>query len=176
MDWKRELVIAHLVKAKIAEADRDGLWPNTLPRVGASPETIHSAEQILGRGFSSSHKEFLLCADGWEGFYQRVDILGTADYANGTRLARGHMLLGASEDPNFSVEWRRSLLPVAVSSVDIDVFAMAPETVDEPGVIYWFAGRLVDRFSDFEEWFLAMVDYNREEFRDLSGGSLSFEQ
>lgn len=48
MDWKRELVIVHFVKQKIAEVDVDRLWENTLPEVAATEEQLRSLEARLG--------------------------------------------------------------------------------------------------------------------------------
>jgi hypothetical protein len=36
-----------------------------------------------------------------------------------------------------------------------------------PGVVIWFAGEEIDRFFDFDEFFLAMVEYNRRELEDM---------
>ncbi|MFL2443764.1 SMI1/KNR4 family protein, partial [Bacillus thuringiensis serovar israelensis] len=38
-----------------------------------------------------------------------------------------------------------------------------------PGEIIWFAGEEIDRFENFDEYFLAMIDYNREEILALKG-------
>jgi hypothetical protein len=35
------------------------------------------------------------------------------------------------------------------------------------GAVFWIAGSLVDKFSDFENYFLSMIDYNREELKAL---------
>jgi len=48
LDWKRELVIVHFVKQKIAEVDVDRLWENTLPEVAATEEQLRSLEARLG--------------------------------------------------------------------------------------------------------------------------------
>ena len=59
------------------------------------------------------------------------------------------------------------LLPFAVSSDDIDVMLMTRPHTTTAGKVFWFAGGLVDTFQGFDEWFLAMVDYNREEYQRL---------
>ncbi len=59
------------------------------------------------------------------------------------------------------------LLPFAVSTDDIDVFAISKPTTSSPGKVFWFAGGVIDQFPDFNEWFLSMVDYNRRQFQKL---------
>ena len=58
---------------------------------------------------------------------------------------------------------RNELLPIAATEVDIDVFALAKPNSKSPGVVVWFAGTAIDRFPNFDEYFLTMVDYNRNE-------------
>jgi hypothetical protein len=62
---------------------------------------------------------------------------------------------------------KSDLLPIAVSSNDIDVMVMTRPHTTAPGKVFWLAGGLVDTFAGFDDWFLAMVDYNREEYQRL---------
>jgi hypothetical protein len=63
--------------------------------------------------------------------------------------------------------FRDSLMPIAASMVDRDIFVMARRSSSSPGMVIWFAGTEVDRFPDFDEYFLAMIDYNRLEIQHL---------
>ena len=74
MDWKRELVIAHLVKQKIAEADVDGVWENTLPEVAASENQLMMLEDQLGYGLDPQYREFLRHANGWRAFKNYMSV------------------------------------------------------------------------------------------------------
>jgi hypothetical protein len=42
-----------------------------------------------------------------------------------------------------------------------------------PGVVIWFAGYEIERFANFDEYFLAMMDYNRRELRRFLESSKS---
>lgn len=44
---------------------------------------------------------------------------------------------------------------------------MTKEDTKNPGVVIWFAGEEIDRFTSFKEYFLAMMDYNRLDLKDL---------
>ncbi|QBG85282.1 SMI1/KNR4 family protein [Xanthomonas oryzae] len=43
-------------------------YPWHLPKVAATAEDIKIAEKAVGLEFSSQYKDFLRCADGWQGF------------------------------------------------------------------------------------------------------------
>lgn len=174
MDWKRELVIAHLVKQKIAEVDVDRLWDNPLPGVAASPAQIQSLENRIGSVIDPQHKEFLLHANGWPSFMQHIDVLGIEDLNGGRRATRAMELIESLEPLEEICGFgKHDLLPIAVSSDDIDLMLIArPHTVT-PGKVLWFAGGLIDSYPGFDEWFLAMVDYNRQLYQRLAAKTLT---
>ena len=62
---------------------------------------------------------------------------------------------------------RQELLPIAASSLDKDLFVIATPDSASPGEVLWLAGDLVDRFENFDEFFLSMVDYNRADMEFL---------
>lgn len=168
MDWKRELVIAHLVKQKVAEADVEKLWENTLPEVAATSDQLQTLEVRLGYPLDPQHREFLMHADGWRAFEQKIDVFGVDDLLGSQRAERAAMLVETLEPLEPLCGFSKSdVLPIAVSSNDIDVMLMTrPHTV-KPGQVLWFAGGLIDTFPGFDDWFLAMVDYNRAEYQRL---------
>lgn len=168
MDWKRELVIAHLLKNKISEVDVDGLWENTLPGVAASDEQLASLEQMLGYHLDPQHRQFLLHANGWQSFMQDIDVFSVDDLKGGGNAARAIALIESLEPLDSLCGYgTRDLIPIAVSSDDIDVFAMTRPHTAIPGTVFWFAGGLIETFPSFDEWFLSMVDYNRKEYLRL---------
>lgn len=168
MDWKRELVIAHLVKQKVSEVDVDGIWENTLPEVAASEEELHALEARLGYFLDSEHRAFLSHANGWRAFKHRIDIFGTSDFIDGPRAARAMELVESLEPLKELCGFDKAdLLPIAVSSDDIDIMLITRPHTEKPGQVIWFAGGVIDTFPGFDEWFLAMVDYNRLDYRYL---------
>ena len=63
---------------------------------------------------------------------------------------------------------REDLLPMA-APVDRHLFVMTRKSAPQPGAVIWFDGDEVDRFPSFDEFFLAMMDYNRNEIEALRG-------
>lgn len=168
MDWKRELVIAHLVKQEIAKVDFDGLWENTLPEVRASENQVQFLESKLGYLADSQFRSFLLHANGWRSFKGSIDIFGVHDLVGSPRSSRAIELTETLEplEPLCGFG-KKDLIPIAASSDDIDLMLMTRPQSSDPGKIFWFAGGLIDTFIGFDEWFLSMVDYLRLEHQRL---------
>jgi hypothetical protein len=174
MEWMKELVIARLVKQKVADADTQGLWEHPAPSPGAPEERIEAAADRIGVTFDDEHRAFLGHCDGWSGFWHSCDLFCTQDYVGSERFGRAMVLMETLEPLHELCGYERDeLLPIAVSRHDIDVFAIARSDSHLPGRVFWFAGQLIDQFPSFSEWFLAMVDYNRLDYQQLVSGSSS---
>lgn len=167
-DWRQTLAIAHLVRQRLSQVD-DGLWPHHLPEVAASEVEIASVESAIGERLPAPYRDFLAHANGWQAFFQAVDLFGTRDLSRSARRnTRVDAVLDGMEPllPVLGVE-RAELLPIAMSQETIDLFLLAKTSSRKPGRVFWVAGHLVDEFADFEEFFLAMIDYNRADVRDF---------
>ena len=168
MDWKKEITIAHMVRQKIAEVDVAQIWLYPYPEVAATEKQVLELERKLEMSLSLDHKEFLLHANGWRSFYQAVDLFGIEELQSGSLHNRAQELLNSlgnlKDICGFDVN---EVLPIAVSTEDIDLFLITNQRSRQSGLVFWFAGQLIDHFSSFEEWFLAMVDYNRLEYQGM---------
>jgi hypothetical protein len=165
MKWTEEIAKLVYIKQVLADLDLKKLWPHHLPSVAATPAQIDAAEKALGYPLDSKYMQFLLHANGWRGFYQTVDLFGTDDLLGSARMGQAHELLHAIDDRAIAASGHRrsELQPIAATSVDRDIFFMTSSQGNNPGEVLWFAGELIDRFPNFEEFFLAMMDYNRAE-------------
>lgn len=163
-DWRKQIAIAHLVKKRVEELDVDGMWPHCLPEVAAIPEAIRNVEKLIGEPLDAKYREFLTFANGWRGFYHSVDLFGTGEFGGGPHWKIAEEILETlSPIENLCGMLVSDLLPIAVSLDSIDIFVMSRSHSRKPGEVIWFAGQLIDRFPDFDEFFLAMVDYNRQD-------------
>lgn len=169
VDWKRRVVELVLIKQRLADADKEELWEHHLPGVAATSAQLTAVEAKHGK-LDASYREFLSVAGGWRGFFQTVDLLGPDDLLGGARWKRAVELLGYLEPGVLHAAGvnRDELLPIAVSSVEIDLFVMTRPMSRQPGVVIWFAGDEIERFSSFDEFLAAMRDYNRREIEQLS--------
>jgi hypothetical protein len=173
-DWRRAIGELILLHQRIRDLDDHAIWMNELPRVAAKPEQIVQVERQMGCELDVRFKAFLLCADGWRAFYQWVDLFGTEDFLSEpirvaelrlAELDRGGVLALAG----FGVA---DLLPIAMTrpgqGVTVpDLFAQVRGGRKSGGEVLWLSDEEVDRFRDFDSFYLAMLDYNREEIEDL---------
>jgi hypothetical protein len=168
-DFQTTIGAALLVKEQIARLDKKKIWPYFLPEVAATDEQIIKAERHLGHSLNDRYKAFLKCANGWKCFYQTVDLFGTEDLVSGPRNDTGEFMLGLLDDDvlrKSGVE-REDLLPLAATRFDKDLFVLVRPSSSCAGTVLWFAGEEIDRFLSFDDYFNAMIEYNRQELTDL---------
>ena len=171
VDWKARIVTMVQIKQVIADLDKQGLWQYELPGVAATEEDLRNVERLLGESLDSRYRDFLRHAGGWPAFHQTVDLFGHKDLLGSMRFAHAQSMLEAVEGSvlESAKVKREQLLPIAASPVDLDLFVMTRRSADKPGVVIWIAGTEIDRFPTFDEYFLAMLDYNRAEVQALQG-------
>lgn len=165
MNWEQEIAKLVYIKQVLSGYDHRKLWPHHLPAVAATREQIAAAENALGYPLVGGYGELLRHANGWRGFYQTIDLFSTEDIIGGARKANALEMFGAVDDGVIRECGipREDLVPIAASMLDRHLFVMASPRSRLPGEVLWFAGELIDRFPTFEEFFLAMMDYNRSE-------------
>lgn len=170
-DWRPEIVRLVQLKQAIAEADAHGLWEFHLPGVAATPADLDALETTLGARLDGQHRELLRYANGWPSFMQSVDLFGVDDLAGGPRMDVARSALDSIEPVVLHGAGLRDtrLLPIAASTVDLDVFVMPVINAAAQPPVVWFAGSEVDRFPTFHDFILAMIGYNQRELEVLRG-------
>jgi len=167
-DWRKQIAIAHLVKERVAELDVDGMWPHCLPEVAATSEQLAQVEALIGEALDAKYRGFLRFANGWKAFYHSVDLFGTNEFVSGSNVHRTKGLLESLEPLDQLCGLTASdVLPIAVSQDSIDLFLITRRHTQTPGEVIWIAGQVISRFPNFDEFFLAMVDYVREDAKAL---------
>lgn len=168
-DWRPEIVRIVQIKQAIAEADREGVWQFHLPGIAATYEEISGAERRLGVRFDPSYKDFLSFANGWPWFFQSVDLFSVDDLV-GRRNDLAQQMLAAIEPAALEQTGLKGipLLPIASTAVDLDLFVMPIVDGQQSPPVVWLAGYEVDRFETFEEFILAMIEYNVRELEALT--------
>lgn len=164
MNWKEEIVKLVMIKQVLAELDKQNVWPHHLPSVAASTESIGEVQRRLGFELDTQYVEFLKYSDGWKGFYQTVDLFGVEDLMGSSKMQHALSLLSVMGEALDASGLRvQDLLPIGVTTLDRDLFVLTKPTSAGGGLVIWFSGEEVDRFESFDNFFLAMMDYNREE-------------
>lgn len=169
-DWPTEIARGIMIGQHVMEVDYRGLWPQHFPRVAATPEQIADLESVLGFALDPCYRGFLLAVNGWVNFYQEVTLFGVEELTSGTLhdLAQEELLTldeaGALERVGLT---RGELMPIAASEEQIDLFVMDIPSSPHAGRVSWLAGDLIEQRESFDEYYLASLEYNWMEFKDL---------
>ena len=169
VDWKKEISILVYIKQIMSDLDNDHLWQYHLPEVAASEIDIITLEKHLGFKLDSQYAGFLRHANGWRCFYQSVDLFGTRELLNSEIYKQAKLMLDAIDENAMKVSelQKDDLLPIGATTLDMDMFFLGKPSSKHSGEIFWFTGQEIDRYPDFDEFYFAMVDYNRAEVEDL---------
>lgn len=168
MDLWEELIIKMLkVRNDLYIADKNRLWQYYYPEVAATQREIDNIQNKLKITLSNDYMNFLLCANGWQCFYQMVDLFGTCDLMSDKSETSKKLLNIEMEYDERLKKLDGYLLPIAASRNDKDLFVMSLKKEPNFGEVIWLAGGEVDRFSTFVKFFESMVEYNKEELEDI---------
>jgi hypothetical protein len=155
------------LKQALYEADYEKMWPLTLPETGASESQISNLENVLEYKLDESYRFFLRSANGWNCFFHDIDLFGTVALSGDNPFPRALQLL-KSLDSDILLKGglkKSELLPIAVSKHDIDL-VVSVKTPKNNGMVIWFAGGEIERFSNFEQFFLALMELTSEEIKE----------
>jgi hypothetical protein len=162
MNWKDQIVKMVYLKQTLFEVDVDKVWVFNLPKVAASELDIINLQKNIPLLADSDLVDFLRVANGWDAFYQNVNLFGTADYLKSEQFFLAQKMFDVID--NKVVEKtgfvKADFLPIAASTSDIDLFL-----ITNTGEVFWFAGDLIERFDTFLDFYLAMLDYHRSEIQ-----------
>lgn len=123
---------------KLKTLDIDELWEYELPNPPANDEDILRAESILKCKLDEAHASFLKNANGWNTVKQSIDILSTNQLIDSEEMEKANMLLttweeeGVLASSGFNYD---ELLPIAVSSYDIDLIVISKSNSHNPGIV-----------------------------------------
>jgi hypothetical protein len=173
IDWKTQIAIAWVVKEKMREADRRQIWEYRLPRVAADERSLHAVEATFQHDLDPHYRTFLTYADGWPDFWHSADLFGTEELKGARLMELANERLSIIGDLACDEEIVRpeDLLPIAVAKHDRNVFVLVKPAHRLHGQVIWLSGGVVDRFPNFDEFFLTMVDYNRGDLQWLQEGA-----
>ena len=64
---------------------------------------------------------------------------------------------------------RAVVVPIAATAVGLDLFVMPVRDGRQVSPVVWLAGYEIGRFSSFEDYVLAMIEYNARELAKMTG-------
>ena len=158
-----------IVQARM-EADWKGIWNYALPHVHATEETVASTETQLGFRLPESYRGFLLASNGWPYFFQNMTIFSTSDLLGGELHEAGQTQLELEECVEAMAAGgviAADHFPVAASLESIDVALMGKPGTPAEGTVSWVRGEVIERYDDFLDYYLSMMEYNKLDTADI---------
>ena len=152
------------------EVDWTGLWDYALPHVHATEETVTNTEAQLGFRLPESYRGFLLTSNGWPCFYQDMTIFSTSDLLGGDLHKAGQIQLELPECVEAMAAGgviAADHFPVAASLTQIDVALMGKPGTPAEGTVSWVRGEVIERYDDFLDYYLSMMEYNKLDTADI---------
>lgn len=169
--WSEYIDLGWLINQERMEADVTHLWEYSLPKVRAREEEVVQAEKQLGFRLPESYRTFLLAANGWPDFYHDVAIFSTRDLVGGPLYERARIPLDLPECVEAMASHgviAEDQFIVAASELDEDIFLMGEPGTTSEGEVAWYAdGQVIDRYDDFHDFYMAMLEYNKRDARKL---------
>jgi len=171
VDWKSEIAMTFLAKKAVFERDIDNLYKFCYPHVGATEGEIQNAEKALGARFPKLMRDFLLCADGWDGFaVGNSDLFSTKDYIGTERFNNArNEIIELKREKVFDEIYKNGYVftPISASEQTIDIYVMLISNDENNGSIFWYAGDLIDKYSDFVAFYKSMRAYDERHLSRL---------
>lgn len=151
------------IKAEMKKNDINNIWEYYDPNPPANDEKIAS---IKDKGIVLDNEiiEFWKICNGWNCFYQMVDLFGTTDIFS-EKMNYANTILKIEIDNQNEFE-NGQLMPIAISREDMDIFAYV-KYGNSAGKIIWYAGGEIERFASFSDFFAHMIEYCRADMNDL---------
>ena len=158
-----------IVQARM-EADWTGLWDYAMPNPKASEETVARAEARLGFRLPESYRGFLLAADGWPCFFQDMTIFSTSDLLGGELHKAGQIQLELEECVEAMAAGgviAADHFTVVASRESIEIALMGKPGTPAEGTVSWVRGEVMQRYDDFLDYYLSMMELNKLDTADL---------
>ena len=169
--WPNYIGWGGMINQARMEADWKGLWDYAIPHLHASEETVAHTEAQLGFRLPESYRGFLLASNGWPYFYQNMSILSTSDLLGGELHEAGQTQLELEECVEAMAAGgviAADHFPVAASSTQTDVALMGKPGTPAEGTVSWVRnGEVIERYDDFLDYYLSMMELNKLDTADL---------
>mgnify|MGYP002659870738 CR=1 FL=1 len=151
------------IKAEMRKKDIKNIWEYYEPNPPASESEI---ARVRNKGLMLDEEiiEFWKNNNGWNCFYQMVDLFGTTDmFSERMNYANTILKIEIENQNEFN---GGQLLPIAISRDDMDIFTYVKDG-NCRGKVIWYAGGEIERFDSFIDFFSCMIEYCRADLYDL---------
>ena len=169
IDYKAAIGYLYLVRERIRKVDHQELFEYYLPKVKTTDDAITEWEEHNDLKLPDSYKEFLLSANGWKYVNQDRDLFSLEDLTLSKESKYIQMRDSSAASLN-DVGDKNLLMPVGASQYSDDIYLMVLDKNSESyGQVIWAADEEIERYKDFEEFFLFLIAYNKHFYTSLTG-------
>ena len=168
--WPNYIGWGGMINQARMEADWKGLWDYAIPHLHATEEIMARTEAQLGFRLPESYRGFLLASNGWPYFFQDMTIFSTSDLLGGDLHEAGQTQLELEECVEAMAAGgviAADHFPVTASLESIDVALMGKPGTPAAGTVSWVRGEVVERYDDFLDYYLSMMELNKLDTADL---------
>ena len=168
--WPNYIGWGAMINQARMEADWKGLWDYAIPHLHATEETVARTEAQLGFRLPESYRGFLLASNGWPCFYQDMTAFSTSDLLGGDLHEAGQIPLELEECVEAMAAdgvVAADHFPVAASLTQTDVALMGKPGTPAEGTVSWVRGEVIERYDDFLDYYLSMMELNKLEITRL---------
>jgi hypothetical protein len=155
--WQDRIAIMFLIQEEIQKLDKVGLWQYYYPELAATEQQLIVAESHLGHTIDDYYRDFLMCANGWKSFSQTINLFGSEDLMGSDLMNYALDILNVMDNA-YSFEYtgfsKEDFLPIAATYEEKDLYVITRPTSRQPGIVIWFSGQEIERYQNFEEYFL----------------------
>lgn len=141
-----------------------------MPNPKASEKTVARAKTRLGFRLPESYRGFLLAADGWSCFFQDMMIFSTSDPLGGELHKAGQIQLELEECVKVTAAGgviAADHFTVVASRESIEITLMEKPGTPAEGTVSWVRGEVMQRYDDFLDYYLSMMELNKLDIVDL---------
>jgi len=163
ISWPVEIARLYKVKEAIAALDADGIYKFSAPRLAASDIDIQRLKTSIPVQWDKSYLGFLRFANGWPHFLQNTYLFGTEDFAGDLyrQIAESLRFRLPMNSERFKFVWtEQNCLPIGGSLLDNSIFVI--ERKHQGARVAWLNTDEVDGYIGFEDFFIAMIEYNKQ--------------
>lgn len=158
-----------MIRSKIKAADRKSIYEYDAPNEPATEDQLENWEHDNNLIIPPSYRDFLLNANGWKNIIQAVELFSIDDLSF-DESNQYIEFLSFSIDNLSDYGNKAFLLPIGANHESYDLYVMVLDSNSEYcGQVIWVAGEEVERYDDFEHFFISLINGNKYVYKLLIG-------
>lgn len=169
LDYKAAIGYLFQIRERIRAVDLAGLYEYCYPKIAASENAITEWEDSQMVSLPKQYKNFLLAADGWKNVSQDKSLFGLNDLslASDSKYVKRLDYCVDNLDSTGDIKY---LLPIGAAEYANDLYLLVLDKSSSfYGNVIWAAGEEIERYNDFDDFFLSLIAYSKYDYKLFTG-------